>query len=118
MTGTPTEAEDCPIVIGWVCEDCDEEVGGLPRIWDLAESLRKDHEEESGHTTTVRVVEEERIIPSQRDRMEIGESMLAIAEERSERIEWICPECHRTGEELNATKRCPDCDERLREVMP
>jgi len=87
-------------------------------MWDLAEKLRKEHEEEAGHTTTVRVIEEQRILPSQADRMEIGESMLEIAEERSDRIEWICPECQRTGEELNSTKRCPDCDKRLREVFP
>ncbi|EMA01832.1 hypothetical protein C437_15471 [Haloarcula vallismortis ATCC 29715] len=105
-------------LIGWECEDCDESIGGEHSIWDLAEKLRKEHEEETGHTTTVRVVEEQRILPSNGDRMEIGESMLEIAEERSERIEWICPECQRTGEELNTTKRCPDCDERLREVFP
>ena len=41
-----------------------------------------------------------------------------ITEERSDRIEWICPECQRTGEELDTTDRCPDCNERLREVIP
>lgn len=106
------------IIIGWTCEDCDETIGDGPSMWDLAEKLRKEHEEETGHTTTVEVVEEKRILPSQTDRMDIGETMLEIAEERSDRIEWICPECERTGEELNTTNRCPDCDERLREVMP
>jgi len=105
-------------LIGWECEECDESLGDEPRMWDLAEQLRKEHENETGHTTTVRVIEEHRILPSQRDRIEIGESMLEIAEERSDRIEWICPECQRTGEELDTTKRCPDCDERLREVFP
>jgi hypothetical protein len=106
------------LVIGWTCDDCDRAVGDEPRMWDLAERLREEHEEESGHTTTVEVVEESRILPSQVDRMEIGESMLDLAETRSNRIEWICPECQRTGEQLDTNKRCPDCDERFREVLP
>ena len=114
-TDTMTEGRT---LIGWECEDCDEALGDNPRMWDLAEKLRKEHEAETGHSTTVRVIEEQRILPSQGDRMEIGESMLEIAEERHDRIEWICPECERTGEELNSTKRCPNCDERLREVFP
>jgi len=105
-------------LIGWECDDCDKALGDEPRMWDLAEEFRKEHEEETGHTTTVCVINEQRILPSQDDRIEVGESMLKIAEERSDRIEWICPECERSGEELNASKRCPDCDERLREVMP
>jgi len=58
-------------LIGWRCEDCDEALGDEPDMWDLAEKLRKEHEEETGHTTTVHVIEEQRILPSQCDR--IGE---------------------------------------------
>jgi len=30
---------------------------------------------------------------------------------------WKCPECERSGEELNSRKKCPDCDEPLRDVL-
>lgn len=102
------------LVIGWTCDDCDEAIGDEPRMWDLAEKLRKEHEE-AGHTTTVEVVEEKRILPSQGDRMDIGERVIEIADAE---IDWICPECHRSGEDLGTTRRCPDCDQRLREILP
>lgn len=103
------------LIIGWTCDDCDEAIGDEPNMWDLVERFRKEHEEETGHTTTVQVVEEQRILPSLGDRMTIGEATLDLADGE---IDWICPECHRSGEELETTKRCPDCDERLREVLP
>lgn len=103
------------LVIGWTCDDCDEAIGDEPRIWDLAEEFRKEHEEKTGHTTTVEVVEEKRILPSQADRMDLGEHVIEMADDE---VDWICPECHLSGEDLGTTKRCPDCDERLREVLP
>jgi len=84
-------------------------------MWDLAEKFRKEHEEETGHMTTVEVVEEKRILPSQADRMDLGERIIEMADAE---VDWICPECHRSGEDLGTTNRCPDCDERLREVLP
>ena len=104
------------LIIGWTCDDCDEAIGDEPSVWDLAERFRKEHEEETGHTTTVEVVHEERILPTMKDRMAVGEAMLDLAE--GERIECLCPECLRTGEELETTNRCPDCGEPLREVLP
>ena len=103
------------LVIGWTCDDCDEAIGDEPRMWDLAEKFRKEHEEETGHTTTVEVVDEKRILPSQADRMDLGEHVIEIADAE---VDWICPECSRSGEDLGTTRRCPDCDERLREVLP
>jgi len=106
------------VVIGWRCDDCDEHLGGEIREHDLVERFRKEHEDETGHTTTVEAHREERILPSSTDRHKIGEAMLELAEQNHDRIDWICPECGKTGGELNTSKRCPDCDERLREVMP
>jgi hypothetical protein len=102
-------------IIGWTCDDCDKQIGDEPEMWDLAEEFRKEHEAETGHTTTVEVIEEKRILPSQADRMAIGETTIEIADSE---IDWICPECGRSGEELGTTRRCQDCDERLREVLP
>lgn len=113
---TDTSASDTErLVIGWTCDDCDESIGDEPRMWDLAEKLRKEHEEETGHTTTVEVVEEKRILPSQADRMDLGDHVIEMADGE---VDWICPECRRSGEDLGTTNRCPDCDERLREVLP
>lgn len=103
------------IIIGWTCDDCDEAIGDEPNMWDLVERFRKEHEVETGHTTTVHVVREERIIPSMGDRMSLGEYVIESADDE---IMWICPECGRSGKEMNATKRCRGCDERLREVLP
>jgi Zn finger protein HypA/HybF involved in hydrogenase expression len=103
------------LIIGWTCDDCDKQIGDEPGMWDLAEKFRKEHEAETGHTTTVEVIEEQRILPSQADRMAVGEATIDIADSE---IDWICPECGCSGEELGTTKRCPDCDERLREVLP
>lgn len=68
----------------------------------LAERLQKEHEEEKGHTTTVEVIEKKRILPSMGDRMDIGEVNIEIADDE---IEWFCPGCHRTSQELSATNR-------------
>ena len=114
MTHDDTTDDD-RIIIGWTCDDCDEALGEDVSAHDLVEELRKDHEADTGHTTTVEVYRERRIIPSTRDRVDLGEYLIETADAE---IEWICPECERSGEELNTTKRCPDCDERLREVHP
>jgi len=103
------------VVIGWRCEGCGETLGGGVDEHDLVERLRKEHEAETGHTTTVEAVREHRIVPSTTDRMDLGEWTIEAADAE---IFWICPECERTGEELNTTKRCPDCDERLKEAHP
>lgn len=110
--------QDPRVIIGWRCDDCEEYLGGEVHEHDLVEQLRKEHEEETEHTTTVEAIREERIVPSSMDRHELGEAMLELAERNHDRIEWICPGCEQSDEELNASKRCPDCGERLREVMP
>ncbi|UXF50812.1 MAG: hypothetical protein HQRvContig01_12 [Haloquadratum phage sp.] len=112
-----------PVVVGARCtaDDCDWTPLGTDRPareWDLIERLRQDHEDDTGHRTTVECYRESRIVPDGNDRMVLGEAVLELAEERGDRVDWICPECHRSGEELETTKRCPDCDERLREVLP
>jgi rubrerythrin len=43
---------------------------------------------------------------------------LDMATEQSVAIEWVCPECGRTAADLDALRRCPDCDEPFREVLP
>ena len=43
---------------------------------------------------------------------------LDIAEEGAVAIEWVCPECEQTAADLNAGRRCPDCDEPFREALP
>jgi len=103
------------LIIGWRCDECEQKLGDEPKSYDIAEKLRKDHEEETGHTTTVEVIREQRIVASQTDRLNLGEYVVEMADGE---IEWICPKCKQRSADLGTTKRCPDCGERYREVLP
>lgn len=111
--------QDGITVIGARCtdEDCDWGPYGTddPTTWDIVESFRRDHEDETGHIVTVETVEQRTILAN---RSEMYGVTLNIAEKQGIEIYWMCPECERTAEELNAAKRCPDCDEPFREVLP
>lgn len=113
------ESAPQPVFVGARCtdDDCDWTLGtdDPARSWDIVERLRMDHEDETGHQVTVECIHEQRILPGEGDRMKVGDYVLDVADDE---ILWICPECERTGEELETTKRCPNCDERLREVLP
>jgi len=109
-----------PLVVGVTCRNEDCNWGPLgdddpARSWDIIERLRIQHEDETGHQTRVECVRESRIVPSMGDRIELGDAVIEMADDR---VDWICPECHCSGEDLETTKRCPNCDERLREVLP
>lgn len=111
--------QDGITVIGARCtaDGCDWEPLGTddPSTWDIIERMRLEHEEETGHTVTVEAIEQKTILADSYDMMD---ATLRLAEEGNDEILWICPECEKTGEELETTKRCPDCGEALREVIP
>lgn len=111
--------QDGITVIGARCtaEDCEWPPLGTddPHMWDVIETMRLEHEAETGHTVTVDAVEQKTILT---DRYAMTDATLTLAAKQDIEIQWLCPECERTGEELGATKRCPDCGERLREVLP
>lgn len=111
--------QDGALVIGARCtaDGCDWELGtDDPDHWDIVERLRLDHEEETGHTVTVETLRQRTIVAKKSDEWSLGE--WTIDNVADDVIEWICPDCEKTSEELEATKRCPDCDEPFREVLP
>lgn len=111
--------QDGRTVIGARCTTDGCEWGPLgtddPTTWDIVERYRLDHEDETGHTVTVEAVRQRTILA---DRFAMRDATLDLAEEQNARIRWICPECKRDAEELEATKRCPDCGDPFREVVP
>lgn len=111
--------QDGVVVIGARCtdEDCDWKPLGTDdtRHWDIIERLRLEHEEETGHTVTVETVEQKTILA---ERMSMMDTTLELADRAGVGIEWVCPECERTAEELDAGRRCPDCQVPFREAWP
>lgn len=111
--------QDGALVIGARCTDDDCDWGPLgvddPDHWDLVERHRLTHEEETNHTVTVETVRQRTILVGKFDHIEVSDFLLENADAV---IEWLCPACERTAEELNASKRCPDCGEPFREVHP
>ncbi len=107
-------------MIGTRCLDDECDWGPLgtddPSTWEIVEQFRLDHETETGHQTTVETVRQRTILANSLDGMEFAEFL--IDDVADDRIEWVCPECDRTAEEMDATKRCPSCDEPFREVLP
>lgn len=111
--------QDGQIVVGARCldDDCDWMLGtdDPVRSWDLVERLRLDHEDDTGHQTTIEVVQQRTILAGKLDSMDLGEYLIDnIADSE---IEWLCPDCEQTADELNASKRCPNCEEPFREVL-
>jgi rubrerythrin len=111
--------QDGTIVIGVRCLDDDCDWGPLgtddPSTWDIVEQFRLDHETEMGHQTTVETVRQRTILAGAFDHMAFSDYLIEHADEV---IEWLCPECERTADELDASKRCPDCGKAFREVHP
>ena len=111
-------ATDGALVVGARCteENCDWGPMGAddPNTWRLVEDFRREHEDETGHTTTVEVVRHRTIVEGRG----LDGVTLGIAEERAVAIEWVCPECEQTAADLDAGRRCPNCDEPFREAFP
>jgi rubredoxin len=109
---------DGALVVGARCteESCDWGPMGAddPNTWRLVEDFRREHEDETDHTTTVEVVRQRTIV----DGGGLDSVTLDIAEEGAVAIEWVCPECEQTAADLDAGRRCPDCDEPFREALP
>ena len=120
MTGKSTSETYRPLVVGATCRDDECDWGPLgaddpARSWDIIERLRIDHEDETGHQTRVECVREERILPEWSDRDRVGEHLLELADAE---VEHVCPECDRVASESDPAKRCPECDEPWRQVVP
>lgn len=110
--------QDGALIIGARCtdDDCDWLLGtDDPDHWDIIERLRLEHEDETGHQVTVETVRQQTILA---EKMSMMDATLDIASEQDIEIDWICPECEQSAEDLGATKRCPECDEPFREVLP
>ena len=80
-----------------------------PDAWDVIERVRLEHD--TGHVTTV---ETARRPPSGGDSDEAARDLAA---ELGVTVELACPDCGRTADELDARRRCPACEEPLREVV-
>lgn len=110
--------DDGALVIGARCTDEECDWGPLgadgPDTWRLVEQFRREHEADTDHTTTVEVVRQRTIL----DGAGIDEATLALADEQSITIEWVCPECGQTADETEGMRRCPDCGEPFREALP
>ena len=85
-----------------------------PNTWRFVEDFRREHADETDYTTTDEVVRQRTIL----DGGGLDGVTLDIAEEGAVVIEWVCPECEQTAADLDAGRRCPDCDEPFREALP
>jgi len=120
MTGNDSpetgDYRDGQLVLAARCTECDWELGtDEPSTWSLVEQFRHEHEDETGHRTTVETITQRTILATRGAKWDLGDALLDMADDE---LLWICPECERSGEELNSAKKCPDCDEPLREVLP